>query len=80
MFRSIFSSVDKELEAHNVLGAMGVLVFFGLVIYSVVWKGQPFDPLAYGQAFVFILAGVGLAATGAGVQRKLQGDTTTTNQ
>lgn len=38
-------------------GAIAVFTFLGLAIYAVVYKGQAWDPQAYGIGFGAVLAG-----------------------
>ncbi len=40
-------------------GVVGGIVFFWLEIYSVIWKGVPFDMTAYGIALGAVLVGGG---------------------
>lgn len=68
----MLDSENTRVETHYVLAVAGVLVFFGLAIYSVVWKGAAFDPSGYGQGLGATLAGAGVAAWAAGKGRQAQ--------
>lgn len=68
----LFDSKDSSIELHNILGCLGVLVFFGLSIYETVWKSTPFSPSDYGTGLGLVLGGTGLLALGQGGQRKLE--------
>ena len=44
----------------RVLGALAVLVALGLTVYSVVWRGQPFDLQSFGLGVCALFSGLGL--------------------
>lgn len=45
----------------RVLGALAVLVALGLTVYSVVWRGQPFDLQSFGLGVCALFSGLGLS-------------------
>jgi hypothetical protein len=53
------------------LSIVGVLVFIGLAIYSVAYKGSAFDPTGYGTG---LGAAIGGAAVGIGLKGKMERD------
>jgi hypothetical protein len=60
-FFCAFTGKDNEtLDIGRVLWAAGTIVFFVLSIHST-YKGQPFDPTAWGSGFAAVLAGGGAA-------------------
>jgi len=61
MLRHTFTGKDNEtIDLGRVLWASGTVVFYAMSIHSV-WKGQAFDPVAWGTGFGAVLAGGGLA-------------------
>ena len=59
--KALLNDGDGRADEQVLISLVGALVFFGLEIYSVVFRGQAFDPFGFG-------AGVGtlLGATSAG--------------
>jgi hypothetical protein len=55
-------------DEQALISMCGAGVFFGLQIYSVVAKGQLFDPLAFGTGFGALL---GATSAGFGLRSKL---------
>jgi len=61
MMRHTFTGRDNEtIDLGRILWASGTLVFYAMSIHAV-WKGQAFDPVAWGTGFGAVLAGGGLA-------------------
>ncbi len=60
VFRTFAGRDNITLDLGRILWALGTLVFFAMSIHSV-WKGQPFDAVAWGTGFCAILGGGGAA-------------------
>jgi len=69
--RQLFQGKGGTADEMAVLAVLGVLVFLGLATYSVVWKGQQFDPQAFG---IGLGAAIGAAATGMGFKARSERD------
>jgi hypothetical protein len=67
-------SRDSEVEAHLVLLCLGAVTLIALSIFHVVILRLAFDPENFGQGLGYLLAGVGAAAWGQGIQRSKEGD------
>lgn len=65
---SILADADGVLEIARTSGALVVLTFLGLSIYSVVWKHQHFDMQSFG-----IGAGAVIGALGAALKLTAKG-------
>jgi hypothetical protein len=55
-------------DEQALISLTGATVFFGLQIYAVVVRGQPFDPMAFGTGFGTLL---GATAAGFGLRAHL---------
>ena len=56
-----FTGKDNEtIDIGRILWALGVLVFFGMSVYSA-YKGQAFDAVAWGTGFSAVLVAGGAA-------------------
>jgi hypothetical protein len=62
-------SARRHADEMALCAVAGVATFLGLAIYSVVFKGQPFDPQAYGTGLGLA---IGAAAAGMGLKAKLE--------
>lgn len=69
----LVSSEDAQAEVHLVLGVSVAVIAVLLEVYSVVIQQKPFDFSNFCTGSMALLTGIGLAAVGAGIQRKLQG-------
>lgn len=69
--KQLFQGKGGVADEMAVLTVMGVLTFLGLAIYSVVWKGQPFEPQNYGTGLGLVVIA---ALVGFGLRSKLGGD------
>lgn len=57
----ILTDAQDYYAAARSVGIVGVLTFLALSIYAVVFKGQPWDPQAFGIGFGAVVAGMGVA-------------------
>lgn len=61
LLRDWFTGIDgKTYDLGRALWALGVLVFLGATVYAI-YKGQPWDAVAYGTGFGAVLAAGGAA-------------------
>jgi hypothetical protein len=54
-------SNGQDFDLGRILWVQAALTFLGLAVYSVVFKGQTFDPSAYGTGLGLVMAGGGAA-------------------
>ena len=59
----------RHSDEMAVLCIFGVVIFFFLSVFAVVWRGQPFDPQSYG---IGLGAAIGTAAAGMGLKSKME--------
>ncbi len=64
-----FLGPDGGADEMAALMVLAVLVFLGLEVYSVVAKGSPFDPQAFGTGLGLA---VGAGASGMGLKARLE--------
>lgn len=58
----LFTESDNVThDLYRYLAVLAIAVGLGLSVYSVVWKSQPFDMLAFGTGIGSLFAGVGVA-------------------
>jgi hypothetical protein len=58
---------QRHADEMAILSILGVLAFIGLSAYAVIWKGQAWDPQAYG---IGLGAAIGAAAMGMGIKAR----------
>lgn len=60
VFKQLLTQADNETwDVGRVQWAIGVAVYFLLSAFAYVYKGQPFDPMAWGTGFGAVMAGGG---------------------
>lgn len=60
VIKDCLTGIDgKTYDPSRVYGAAAVLTFLGLAIFAVAFKGQAWDPQAYGIGFGAVLVGFG---------------------
>ena len=60
VLKDLFTESDNETwDVGRLQWAVGTIVYFALSAYAYVWKGQPFDPIAWGTGFGAVMAGGG---------------------
>ena len=52
----LIEGADGKLDEQSVLSIAGVSTFLGLITYSVVVLGKPFDPESFGIGFGAVMA------------------------
>lgn len=59
-FRDLFTEADgKTWDLGRVQGTIAFATFLGLSVYAYCWKGQTFDPSAWGIGFGAVAAAYG---------------------
>ena len=69
-FKQLFQGKNGTADEMAVLSVLGVLTFLGLAAFSVIWKGQTFDPQAFG---IGLGAAIGAASMGMGLKARQEG-------
>lgn len=60
LLKHCFTESDNlTFDLGRILWGIGGLIFFGISIYAVIFKGQSWDPIAWGTGFGGVLAGGG---------------------
>lgn len=79
LFADILDSKNPRAEAHL---AMTILASIAFIIFTgyVVMKTGVFDAQSFGMGFGLLFAGGGVAAGGQGLQRKLEGDSSSSSE
>jgi hypothetical protein len=67
-FISLLSDGQGGLDEQALISIGGACVFFSMIIYTVVVRGAPFDPLAFGTGFGTLL---GATSAGFGLRMRL---------
>ena len=75
----MFSSEDRTIELHLVMGAVSVFVFLGLSAYTVIAQAQHFDPQTFGIGLGAVFTATGVAGVLQGSQRRIENGTATTD-
>lgn len=64
LIKDCLTGIDgKTYDPSRIYGAMAVLTFLGLAIFSVLLKNQTFDPQSFGLGFGGLLLGFGLGVS-----------------
>lgn len=59
LFTNLFTGKDNQThDIGRLLWAVSVLAFLGMSFFAI-WRGQAFDPVAWGTAIALVLAGGG---------------------
>lgn len=61
----LVSDAKGRSDEMALLSIIGVLVFIGLEVFSVVWRHQPFEPDGFGMG---LGSAIGAAAVGMGLK------------
>lgn len=68
---ALLTDANNRADEMAVLTILGVLTFLGLSIYSVVVRGQTFDPSSYGTG---LASALGAASIGMGLKARWDRD------
>lgn len=69
---SLLSGGDGKPDEQALISLIGAAVFLGLEVFSVVVRGQPFDPLTFGAGIGTLM---GATSAGFGLRAHLTPDT-----
>ena len=59
LLKDIFTDNSGDYDIVSITAMMSFIVFFALSVYSVVWKGNPFDYVNYGLAVTGLIGALG---------------------
>lgn len=76
LFRALAGKDNHTLDMGRILWFLGAIVFFALSGFAI-FKGQAFDPVAWGTGFGAVLAGGGAAL---GMKARSEPEATTTTE